>query len=98
MKHHRNPRRGILFCAALFLCALLLAGCVQNAGPVIPEPRGTDTSMYLRVTDDEPDTVDFQCTTLHYTVALNVFDRLTETAGPGSPHPWPKAGRYQRTG
>ena len=79
MKHHRNPRRGILFCAALFLCALLLAGCVQNAGPVIPEPRGTDTSMYLRVTDDEPDTVDFQCTTLHYTVALNVFDRLTET-------------------
>ncbi|MDO4536975.1 MAG: ABC transporter substrate-binding protein [Coriobacteriales bacterium] len=27
---------------------------------------------------DEPDTTDFQCTTIHYTIALNVFDRLVE--------------------
>jgi ABC-type transport system substrate-binding protein len=37
-----------------------------------------DTSQYLVAVEDEPDTVDFQCTTLHYTVAMNAFDRLVE--------------------
>ena len=37
-----------------------------------------DTSRYLVAVEDEPDTVDFQRTTLHYTIAQNVFDRLVE--------------------
>ena len=39
----------------------------------------SDTSSYLTVIEDEPDTVDFQCTSIHYTIALNVFNRLVET-------------------
>ena len=37
-----------------------------------------DTSHFLVAVEDEPDTVDFQCTTIHYTVAQNVFNRLVE--------------------
>ncbi len=43
------------------------------------EDGSIDTSRYVVAIEDEPDTVDFQCTTIHYTVALNVFDRLVET-------------------
>ncbi len=35
-------------------------------------------SNYLVAIEDEPDTVDFQCTSIHYTIASNVFDRLVE--------------------
>ena len=38
-----------------------------------------DTSRFLVAVEDEPDTVDFQCTTIHYTVAQNVFNRLVES-------------------
>ena len=31
---------------------------------------------YLISIEDEPDTVDFQCTSIHYTIAQNVFNRL----------------------
>ena len=37
-----------------------------------------DLSRFLTAVEDEPDTVDFQCTTIHYTIAQNVFDRLVE--------------------
>ena len=42
------------------------------------ETEAWDTSGFLTVVEDEPDTVDFQCTTIHYTIAQNVFDRLAE--------------------
>ena len=38
----------------------------------------TETIDYLTVVDDEPDTMDFQCTSIYYTVALTVFNRLVE--------------------
>ena len=37
-----------------------------------------DLSHFLVSVEDEPDTVDFQCTTIHYTIAQNVFNRLVE--------------------
>ena len=43
------------------------------------EADQTDTSRFLGAIEDEPDTVDFQCTSIHYTVAQNVFNRLIET-------------------
>lgn len=35
--------------------------------------------MYVAAIEDEPDTIDFQSTTIYYTIATNVFDRLVET-------------------
>ena len=46
----------------------------QSAASGITE----DYTNYLSINDDEPDTVDFQCTSEYYNVALNVFDRLVE--------------------
>jgi ABC-type transport system substrate-binding protein len=37
-----------------------------------------DISHFLVAVEDEPDTVDFQCTSIHYTIAQNVFNRLVE--------------------
>ena len=37
-----------------------------------------DKSHFLVAVEDEPDTVDFQCTSIHYTIAQNVFNRLVE--------------------
>ncbi len=44
---------------------------------------GQSSSRFLTVVEDEPDTVDFQCTTIYYTVAANVFDRLVEMESDG---------------
>ena len=72
-----------LLLAALLLCACLLTSCAgKKAAPVTMEPV-SNRSWYLRVVDEEPDTVDFQCTNIHYAVALNVFDRLVETQTDG---------------
>ena len=67
---------------SLLLAMFALSGCVpaqeaktaakQNAAPEM------DTSRFLVAVEDEPDTVDFQCTTIHYTIAQNVFNRLVE--------------------
>lgn len=45
----------------------------QATGPEL------DTSRFVIAIEDEPDTVDFQCTSIYYTVAINVFNRLVET-------------------
>ena len=42
------------------------------------EEEAWDPSGFLTAVEDEPDTVDFQCTTIYYTIAMNVFDRLVE--------------------
>jgi ABC-type transport system substrate-binding protein len=39
---------------------------------------GLDTSTFLKIAEDNPDTVDPQCTSEYYTVGMNVFDRLVE--------------------
>ena len=63
----------------LILTAGLLFACAPHADDSA-QPAGTepDTSGYLVAVEDEPDTVDFQCTSIHYTVAQNVFNRLVE--------------------
>ena len=46
--------------------------------------QSDQTSSYIVAVEDEPDTVDFQCTSIHYTVAINAFNRLVETEVNGS--------------
>ncbi len=76
---HIRLRTVALVCAALTLCACLLSSCSGKNPAGEAAETAADTSRYLRVVDEEPDTVDFQCTNIHYAVALNVFDRLVET-------------------
>ena len=69
----KRYRRGLSFLLLLvLLCGLFAAlpggGCAEAA----------DASRCLIAIEDEPDTVDFQCTSIHYTIAQNVFDRLVE--------------------
>ena len=72
--------------AALALaCALAIAGACSPAdgGGRAPADgqaaqQELDTSRFLVAIEDEPDTVDFQCTSIYYTIATNVFDRLVE--------------------
>jgi ABC-type transport system substrate-binding protein len=45
----------------------------------VDETSAPDVSHFLVAVEDEPDTVDFQCTSIHYTIAQNVFNRLVET-------------------
>ena len=77
---HRLPAKTLLF-ATLLLCAFILTSCAQKTGyNGISAADVPDAAQYLRFVDDEPDTVDFQCTTIYYTIAQNVFDRLVETS------------------
>ncbi len=74
-------RRLIGLAAALAMC-LALAGCGQrDAGGTASKSAAqapADTAQYLSFVDEKPDTVDPQCTSGYYTIALNVFDRLVE--------------------
>lgn len=74
----RNKRFYLLL--TVLAAALLLSACAGQEAPVLPKDLSAepDTSGYLICVEDVPDTVDFQCTTIHYTIALNVFDRLVE--------------------
>ncbi|SDB10052.1 ABC transporter substrate-binding protein [Butyrivibrio sp. INlla16] len=66
---------------AIFLMASLLSGCkaasngIGKGNDANAEP---DVSKFVVAVEEEPDTVDFQCTSIHYTVAQNVFNRLVE--------------------
>ena len=68
----------------LALLSLPLSACSsRTADEIKPElvQQATDEpdlSRFITAVEDEPDTVDFQCTTIHYTVATNVFNRLVE--------------------
>lgn len=84
---------------AMTMCVSLLAGCgnkdasttetaasAASAGSTatVAEPDvGIDTTNYLKIQDDNPDTVDPQATTEYYTVAMNIFDRLVEVKANG---------------
>ena len=68
---------GLMLAAAI---ALGCAGCAgrRDGAAAQDRPDGPDTSRFIVAVEDEPDTVDFQCTSIHYTVAQNVFNRLVE--------------------
>ncbi len=83
----------ILACA---LCVGLLAGCGSEssaaetassaaAASTAAETTsgGVDTTNFLKIVESTPDTVDAQCTTEYYTVAMNIFDRLVEVQANG---------------
>ncbi len=75
------------FCR-IFLCVLLTAsifvdtscGSQTSTSKTLQqfEPKKYEISHFLVAVEDEPDTVDFQCTSIHYTIAQNVFNRLVE--------------------
>ncbi len=82
MSHGSWKRTGIFFLSILFL-AVSYTACAPKLpeSALIPQPEtssGPDTSHFLVAVEDEPDTVDFQCTSIHYTIAQNVFNRLVE--------------------
>ena len=79
-------KQTILYCL-LLVWTLSLAGCSahrETDAGVVQQPSEPDTSRYLVAVEDVPDTVDFQCTTIHYTIAQNVFNRLVEMDGDAS--------------
>ena len=77
-------KRRLCLLMALALMTFSLVSCSPRKGPKPPptqdqaENEEMDTSGFLVAIEDEPDTVDFQCTSIHYTIAQNVFDRLVE--------------------
>lgn len=83
MTTRRFGRRALCLLTALLLALSALSACSPSGGeaasaPEAPEETAADTSRYLVAVEDEPETVDFQCTTIDYTIAQNVFDRLVE--------------------
>lgn len=68
-------------CQAALWASLGLAACSTGGTSQTSSQKSgeIDTSRFIASVIDEPDTVDFQCSTIHYTVALNAFDRLVET-------------------
>ena len=75
---------------ALALCMSMLVGCGNNstsAAATASAASGTETGSAAAtgtnaaeggLQDENPDTVDPQCTTNYYTVGMNIFDRLVE--------------------
>ncbi len=59
-----------------------LAGCGGGQKIVQISEQDSDSEpdppRYLTVVEDEPKTVDFQCTSIYYTIAQNAFDCLVE--------------------
>lgn len=83
------PKYRPFFCLMLIVLLISLSSCsfAQSQDQVSSRHQipadGPDTSRYLAAVENEPDTVDFQCTSIYYEVALNVFNRLVEmTAEP----------------
>lgn len=68
-------------CLLLTAASLVLSLSACGAGRTdadAEEAAEAPEARYLVAVEDEPDTVDFQCTSIHYTIAQNVFDRLVE--------------------
>ena len=70
--------RIICLILVLVLMPFTFGACSAQSSSDTFKDSSSDTSGYIVSIDDEPDTVDFQCTTIYYTVAQNVFDRLVE--------------------
>ena len=81
MKHITRQRIFLCFLTVLLIILSCAACDVKQHGSTSgteAEPSAPDISRFLVAVEDEPDTVDFQCTSIHYTVAQNVFNRLVE--------------------
>ena len=68
----------LLFFSILFSVTACAQRSDVNALQPQEQTEDLDLSRFLVAVEDEPDTVDFQCTTIHYTIAQNVFNRLVE--------------------
>lgn len=82
MKHIVRWKEILCFLLMLLIvvsCAACDARSRKNTSKRQDESMEPDISRFLVAIEDEPDTVDFQCTTIHYTIAQNVFNRLVET-------------------
>lgn len=81
-----NQRKTILCFLLSLMTVFSCTGC--TAPPDSPKQQeqasAPDRSRFLVAVEDEPDTVDFQCTSIHYTVAQNVFNRLIEMENDGN--------------
>ena len=66
----------LLFC--IIACTACESGMSESAVLKQEAESAPDVSRFLVGVEDEPDTVDFQCTSIHYTIAQNVFNRLVE--------------------
>lgn len=75
----RNMINRMIVSALLPSVALLFSGC-SSAGSSETDSKSTehDTSRFLRISEEEPNTADPQCTGYYYDIPLNVFDRLVE--------------------
>ena len=80
----------MLLACVLVFPLLVLPACSPNDGGGSSPDQGQqlDTSRFVVAIEDEPDTVDFQCTSLYYTVANNVFNRLVETEADAEGNVW----------
>lgn len=77
----RSSCKRVIACVVLLASLVCLASCAspQTAPKPTAQKAGkVDTSRYIVSVVDEPETTDFQCTTIDYTIALNVFNRLVE--------------------
>ena len=70
-----RQRHIAILLAALMLTAPSLCSCSYDAAG----RDETDTSSYISVVWEEPDTTDFQCTTIYYDSTYCVYDRLVDT-------------------
>ncbi len=79
----RSFLKKMVVCFLLVFCSLSCYACGSRRSEPAHKLQeettsGPDVSHFLVAVEDEPDTVDFQCTSIHYTIAQNVFNRLVE--------------------
>ena len=81
-KNHFSLWKVSLFFLLVLVIVCFCSACVskthKNTSKKQDFSSEPDISHFLVAVEDEPDTVDFQCTTIHYTIAQNVFNRLIE--------------------
>ncbi len=79
--NHKMFKRTVA-CIILLIFTLSGTACNSQLSESAKKSQGStaepDISHFLVAVEDEPDTVDFQCTSIHYTIAQNVFNRLVE--------------------
>ena len=80
MRKGSRRYKGFALLLACLLTLSVLSACGGQNGSSQGDNDVADAASgrYLVAIEDEPDTVDFQSTTIYYTVATNVFDRLVE--------------------
>ena len=80
MRKGSRRYKGLALLLACLLTLSVLSACGGQNGSSQGDNDVADAASgrYLVAIEDEPDTVDFQSTTIYYTVATNVFDRLVE--------------------